>query len=151
MAMISGPFTDAVVEMLRRSDRPGGMTGLWKNGAGVYGLSDGALFWHGGGIVSAADPASFAPRQRILFPERAGDGFRLVTADSLWVLPLTEAERAVFSRWYAPVGDGEALARIAAARGEARDAAFALRCKLGFPDEGREEALAVIEKVLLKL
>ena len=54
MAMISGPFTDAVVEMLRRSDRPGGMTGLWKNGAGVYGLSDGALFWHGGGIVSAA-------------------------------------------------------------------------------------------------
>ena len=54
-----------------------------------------------------------------------------------------DAAEAAVAAGYSPRG--------AAARGEARDAAFALRCKLGFPDEGREEAFAVIEKVLLKL
>ena len=151
MAMISGPFTDTVVDMLMRSDRPRKQSALYLEEGGRFGFYDGVNIFVADPVVRRILPRDFGKAKNLIFPEKCGDGLRLSSEDgSLWVIPLNEEERAAFLCSYHPVSDGEVLARIKKAETEQRPQDFPLRCKIAFPDDGDEADLELIKKILLK-
>ncbi len=151
MAMISGPYTDTVVDMLMRSDRPHKKSALYVNESGLFGFYDGAMIYIADPVVRRISPHDFGKAKNLVFPEKCGDGLRLSTDDgSLWVIPLKEEEREAFLRSYQLVSEGEALERIRNAESEKRPRDFPLCCKIGFFDDGDKADLDLIKKIILK-
>lgn len=146
--MISGPFTDEIVRMLRGSaNTPPADGDVLYNGKEQYGVKDHDVVYVSEKTVCKVPYADFAANGvRVLrFPMPLGDGFRFTdAADSVWVPEFTEAEKTFLREVLYQVYDAATtVANIKAVLGEKHHPFYAISAKTGVLAEEDVRQLAV--------
>lgn len=152
--MISGPFTDEIVGMLRGDQNISPVYGdVLINSKKQYGvLGDGVVYISEQTVreIPFADFAVSGPRL-VRFPQPWGDGFRLAeSTGTVWLPEWSEAERSFLREIGYRVFDGvTTVANIKAARGEKHHPLYALSCKTGvMAEEDVRKLAACLQKVM---
>lgn len=139
MAMISGPYTDAIVKMLMGEERRLFDGDILKNSRGQYGVFVRNAVWISDPVVRLISDEEFdvAHSKKMMFPEPFAGGFRFARADgSIWIPALSEAEKNLLENsGYHPVSTEKVLLRMEQEKGESHSHYFPLSCKTGIWSE----------------
>jgi hypothetical protein len=152
--MISGPFTDEIVQMLRvSSGEPPVYGDVLLNGKKQYGVYGDGIVYISDGTIQKMPLAGFAAESvRILrFPEPYGDGFRLMDAfGNVWVPEFSEEDRDFLRKIGYQVHDAQTtVSKIKSALGEEQHPLYAISCKTGVMVEDDVRKLAIcLQKVM---
>lgn len=135
MAMISGPFTDAVVKMLMSEDRRFFDGDVLKNPQGCFGVLYQNEVWVADPVVGPVSPQDFDVdhSELLRFPEPFGDTFRFTEGDgNIFIPEYKEADKAFLRQCgYAPASPQETMVRLRAAQGREEHLYYPLSCKTG--------------------
>lgn len=151
--MISGPFTDEIVRMLRHSSSaPPAYGDVLINSKKQYGILGDGVVYVSGATVHEMPFADFAAAGVAVvdFPKPYGDGFRLTQEqDTVWLPEWTREERAFLKEVRYRVFDGAAaVANIKSALGEKHHPLYALSCKTGVMSaDAASKVAACLEKI----
>lgn len=154
MAMISGPFTDEIVRMLRGTEDGSPAYGdVLFNGKKQYGILDDGVVYVSADTIQKVSYTDFVSESiRVLrFPEPYGDGFRLTDAfGTVWVPEFTEAERDFLKKIDYQVHDAEStVKKIKGSLGKKQHPLYAISCKTGVMVEDDVRKLAIcLQKVM---
>lgn len=133
MTMISGPYTDAIVNMLMGEERRLFDGDILKNPQGQYGVFTRQGVWIADPVVHLIDPSEFdaAHSKKLIFPEPFAGGFRFVHDDGdIWIPTFTTEEIDLLkSCGYQPVSAEKTLIRIGESCGERHFSGYPLSCK----------------------
>lgn len=148
MAMISGPYTDAVVKMIMGEEPALEDGAILIEPGGRVGALFGREVWVADPVVRAVPAATFdiAHSQRLRFPVPFEDTLRFLGEDgSIFIPEYAPEDKELLRRWgYSPVS-GETLERaLKEAGGTARHRWYPLCCKIGVYGEKEAETIAGI-------
>lgn len=152
--MISGPFTDEIVRMLRGSENSPPVLGdVLYNGKKQYGIFDHDVVYISEETVCRVPYIDFAAKGVCVlrFPTPYGDGFRLTDqAGTVWLPEFTKKERAFLREIRYQVYDAAAtVANIKAVLGEKHHSLYAISAKTGVMAEEDVRKLAIcLQKVM---
>ena len=154
MTMISGPFTDEIVKMLRTSGQEAPARGDVLLAADMrWGVFDGSLVYVSGETVAAIAYADFAGDgvRVVPFPEPYGDGFRLVdSGGGTWIPEFSPAERSFLKECgYRVNTAAETVAMIRAALGQKQHPFYAISCKTAVMPRADAEKIAICLKKVM--
>ena len=151
MAMISGPYTDAIVKMLMGEERRLCDGDILKNPRGQYGVFVRNGVWIADPKVCLIPAGEYdvAHSKKLSFPEPFADGYRFVRADgNIWIPEFSASEKKLLKRCgYQPVSGEETVFRMERAEGEIRFSLYPLYCKTGIRrEEEIEKAVSCFER-----
>lgn len=151
MAMISGPYTDAIVKMLMGEERRLCDGDILKNPRGQYGVfvQNGVLIADPEVRLISAEAFDAARSKKLAFPEPFAGGYRFVRADgNIWIPEFTAEEKELLKDCgYAPASAEKTISRMARAKGENRFSLYPLGCKTGIRrEEDIQKAVSCFER-----
>ena len=151
MAMISGPYTDAIVKMLMGEERRLCDGDILKNPRGQYGVfvQNGVLIADPEVRLISAEAFDAARSKKLAFPEPFAGGYRFVRADgNIWIPEFSASEKKLLKDCgYLPVSGEETISRMARAKGENRSPLYPLGCKTGIRrEEDIQKAVSCFER-----